>query len=521
MLTTTRRVPQLMCVTMALGLAWTQAENAQSALVQINTNTLGQDIIGDAANEPSIAVDPNNPNRMAVGWRQFDTITNNFRQAGVAYSTNGGLTWTSSVLTPGQFRSDPVLRSDADGNFYYSSLSSPTSAEIFKSTDGGATWGSPIYAFGGDKQWIAIDKTSGPGRGNIYQDWNVQYSSVANKSFTRSTNGGASYDNPTTGPNPYLMWGQLDVGPNGTLYAAGSDLNLTADLFAKSTNAQFAAQTPTFTTTNINLGGVSTFGTAVNPDGLLGQLSIAAASNGNIYVLGSVHPPGPHPSDVMFICSTDDGATWSSPIRINNNPVGENSYQWFGTMSVAPNGRIDATWYDTGVDPSNTFSVMKYAYSLDDGLTWLGNVAVTTPFNHTLGYPSQDKIGDYYDMVSDNVGADVAFSATFNGGEDVYFMRITAVLPGDYNHSGIVDAADYTIWRDTLGQTGIALAADGNGNGMIDAGDYDVWKSNFGNHSGAGASANAGVPEPATLVLLLAGILTMCSCRGCRKLGTP
>ena len=173
-------------MSIAFLVVWAQVGNAQSAFyTQINTNALGQDIIGDAANEPSIAVDPNNPNRMAVGWRQFDTITNNFRQAGVAYSTNGGLSWTSSVLTPGIFRSDPVLRSDADGNFYYASLSSVTSGEVFKSTNGGATWGSPINAFSGDKPWIAVDKTSGPGRGNIYENWNVQFSSVANMSFTR------------------------------------------------------------------------------------------------------------------------------------------------------------------------------------------------------------------------------------------------------------------------------------------------------------------------------------------------
>src|SRR6187402_3428205 len=65
---------------------------------QVNVDSNGANITGDAANEPSIAVDPTNPNRMAIGWRQFDTISSNFRQAGVAYTTNGGQTWTASVL---------------------------------------------------------------------------------------------------------------------------------------------------------------------------------------------------------------------------------------------------------------------------------------------------------------------------------------------------------------------------------------------------------------------------------------
>jgi hypothetical protein len=61
--------------------------------VQVNVDSLGRNIVGDAANEPSIAVDPTNPNRMVIGWRQFNIITSNFRQAGYGYTTNGGTTW--------------------------------------------------------------------------------------------------------------------------------------------------------------------------------------------------------------------------------------------------------------------------------------------------------------------------------------------------------------------------------------------------------------------------------------------
>jgi hypothetical protein len=80
-------------------------------------------------------------------------------------------------------------------------------------------------------------------------------------------------------------------------------------------------------------------------------------------------------------------------------------------------------------------------------------------------------------------------------------------LPGDYNASGAVDAADYILWRNTLGQTGLSLAADGNLNNRIDAGDYDVWRAHFGETAGnAGESARLAptVPEPATGITLLA-----------------
>ncbi|HEY4234482.1 MAG TPA: hypothetical protein VGM76_13700, partial [Lacipirellulaceae bacterium] len=66
-----------------------------------------------------------------------------------------------------------------------------------------------------------------------------------------------------------------------------------------------------------------------------------------------------------------------------------------------------------------------------------------------------------------------------------------ATLNGDFNHDGTVDAADYTVWRDSLGST-FNLAADGNGNGMIDAGDYGVWTGHFGTVlPGAGAEVGA------------------------------
>ena len=75
-------------------------------------------------------------------------------------------------------------------------------------------------------------------------------------------------------------------------------------------------------------------------------------------------------------------------------------------------------------------------------------------------------------------------------------------LTGDYNHNGVIDAADYTVWRDTLGQSVTAgTGADGNSNGTIDDGDFTVWTTAFG-ASGAGAGAvGAAVPEPASILL--------------------
>src|SRR3954464_9136718 len=72
---------------------------------QVNVGADGQNITGDAANECSITIDPSNPSRMSIGWRQFNSVFSNFRQGGWAYTTNGGTSWTfPGVLENNSFR---------------------------------------------------------------------------------------------------------------------------------------------------------------------------------------------------------------------------------------------------------------------------------------------------------------------------------------------------------------------------------------------------------------------------------
>jgi hypothetical protein len=91
---------------------------------------------------------------------------------------------------------------------------------------------------------------------------------------------------------------------------------------------------------------------------------------------------------------------------------------------------------------------------------------------------------------------------------------IAPPLPGDYNGDHMVDAADCTVWRDTLSST-TDLRANGDDTGasmgIIDQADYEVWKTNFGaSGSGSGAATGAAVPEPGTLVLLVVGLALFC-----------
>jgi hypothetical protein len=176
----------------------------------------------------------------------------------------------------------------------------------------------------------------------------------------------------------------------------------------------------------------------------------------------------------------------------------------------------------------------------------------TEPPTATLpDFPVGDSAGEYDRTINLQLESsyDPAFVATY-GGSDPQFRLGTALIAlekqafelgraylsisttaypdgeirgfpvyvaGDFNNDGVVDAADYTIWRDTLGQTGEGLDADFDNSNSIDATDYELgWKANFGRNRftvGPGSGGGAAIPEPASIVLIGMGWAVLCSGR--------
>ncbi len=99
-----------------------------------------------------------------------------------------------------------------------------------------------------------------------------------------------------------------------------------------------------------------------------------------------------------------------------------------------------------------------------------------------------------------------ARSGRYRRAQYIYGIR------GDFNRDGIVNAADYTVWRNSLGQEITSgTGADGNVDGMVDEADYEVWKSHFGDVwlDGFGEQESffaAAAPEPGAFVLFALGI---------------
>ncbi len=162
----------------------------------------------------------------------------------------------------------------------------------------------------------------------------------------------------------------------------------------------------------------------------------------------------------------------------------------------------------------------NYDQLLVTGTATLGgtlSVNVAAEFVPSIGQSliilTADDVDGTFDMEVFPAVPNLSFDVIYNAQSVV--LTVLSALPGDYNWNGTVDAADYTVWRDNLG--GTSLPNESASLGTVDDLDYDFWKTRFGETAGSGSAGSspfqAAVPEPATLVMLFAGLLAMSNCR--------
>lgn len=187
--------------------------------------------------------------------------------------------------------------------------------------------------------------------------------------------------------------------------------------------------------------------------------------------------------DYYRILSGDD-----SLVESNWNSLEEQAYDAIDGPdggSTAGDG-IGETWTEAG---GSDDGVLSESFLLSSSLFDENDfAALGIVFN--ISGDDQLLTFEYRDAVSGNV---------FEG--EILLATLDLGLPGDFNLDGTVDAADYTVFRDNLGQSDAALNGNGNGSGTVTSLDYDIWVSNYGNSSSSSASTS--VPEPSTLFTIL------------------
>jgi hypothetical protein len=333
--------------------------------------------------ETSICVNPNDASHFLVG---VNAITNepspDFHQ-GYYYSFDRGVSWDGDNILPNvNDAGDPVVCIDLNGNAYFNYITWTSGMEVWvkKSTDGGVTWLTSVKipnAGSTDKPHMVVDIVPGsPYAGYVYSAWTDFSQYPYPIKFSRSTNGGSSFVNAfnisgTTAD--YLAQGvNLEVGPNGAVYATWS---IYEDGYLTEVGNGF----------NVSYDGGATWGTAfeipgLNVQGIRGYLKTTNIrvnsfpvmgidqNTGNIYIVWTDKRHGD--PDTYFTRSTDDGATWRAPIRVNDDPIGNDKDQWFPWIDVGEDGTIGVVFYDSRNDPSNLYTTVYVAISYDQGETW-------------------------------------------------------------------------------------------------------------------------------------------------------
>ncbi len=357
--------------------------------------------------EPSIAISKKNPQFIVAGNVMKD----------IHYSNDGGVTWTHKQLTSkhGVF-GDPCIISDKGGLFYYLHLADPDNNRgtkhflnqivLQKSIDNGGSWtdGTSIGLSKDtqqDKEWA----TTHPISGEIYTTW-TEFDHYGSKNpehksrilFSISEDEGKTFSTPIcisemegdAIDDDYTTEGAVPAVDNeGIIYVSWAFDNKI--IFDKSVDKGktwlkhdriIAKQVEGW---NHDIPGIG------RCNGMPVTAVDVSNSNfqGSIYVNWTDQRNGKNDTDVFLIKSSDQGATWSKPIRVNTDQT--KTQQFFTWMSVDPiTGYIYIVFYDRSRHTDNKTDVVL-AVSKDGGNSFTNEVISEEPFTPT----SSVFFGDY------------------------------------------------------------------------------------------------------------------------------
>jgi len=434
---------------------------------------------GPAA-EVTLAVNPLDPLNLVGGAKDFtlglDARCGKYNVwSGVFTTFDGGRTWSHSLLPgyPGDARhnnlsqyacgSDPVVVFGPGGEAYYISLhvtgdpagdapiaqlapvlgygSKNSGIAVTRSDDGGRTWGEPHLIIHTeepnqifDKQWAAVDMRTG----QLYVTFVHTQGGLWG---TRSDDRGATWTEPVPiavpqdlpgGPGQ-VQFGQVGVSPDGVVhftYWATFEAGQLSGIFHKSSSDQGQTWSAPHLVAPfvpvLDLQFTHKYRIVPNPalavDTAKGTLYVSYP----FFVAEGAAPAGN--LDVYVARSEDGGATWSAPVRANDEPLGLTDGQWQQAIAVGPDGTVHLTWLDYREDPTGQFARLYYSFSKDAAQTFAPNRPVgDVLFDGTGGYHQSGAgtIGDYTGLAVSTEAVYPFWADTRHGRNDVF----SAIIP--------------------------------------------------------------------------------------------
>ncbi len=400
------------------------ATAADAGVGSSSTISVGRNI--DVSNEPgpqsetSIAINPENPREIVAGSNEI------FRLPMRGYfSSDGGKMWggVDLPLPPPlkangiDFGSDPGVAWDTLGNVYYSYIVvffskgfvgvTGTEMAVARSSDAGRTWTATYFdpQTGGsmfnDKPMITVDTNPGsPFFNRVYVAWDAAGGPLGIQ-LSASSDHGVTFSSPVSAGIPMGIGADPFVGPDGVLHVAWQDFHDSLELVSTSKDggATFGAPVviaPTIASFDVGIPAMAVRRALIYP--ACGADTSGGPNRGTLYCSWTDETTT-NGMDAFVARSTDGGATWGAPVRVNDDPTGVANDQFNQWLAVDPSdGSISVSFYDTRNDPTHLSTDVYYARSTDAGVRFGANVKVTTaPTNEAIAGadPFGNQYGDY------------------------------------------------------------------------------------------------------------------------------
>ena len=360
--------------------------------------------------ESFVNVNPTNPNNIVA------TSNTNSNSIFRAYSTDGGTTWTRGTIATGVACCDGQAAWDMFGNLFLIYINNSVSQiNVILSTDGGATFGAPLTVGTGssvDQPSIAV------GNGSVWVDWNLNGTMVARGAPVTGLGVFGPFNAQQAIPSAIGSFGGIAVGPgpNGgkvivtyqnptggqgpaTIYANVDADGLGAGGFG-----------PRITVSATNVGGFDFIpaqsGRSIDAEAGVVWDATGGPFNNRIYLVYTDETVNENnDTDILMRTSTDDGTTWSAPVRVNDDAT--TNSQFLPYVALDPTSGIVAVGFhdcrnDNGIPGSggtnmtpNDDAEYYGTFTTDGGATWAPNRRLSGGFSNAVAAGNGVDFGDY------------------------------------------------------------------------------------------------------------------------------
>lgn len=427
-----------------------------SILENVNvTNTVS------AQNEAAMAVNPADGQHIVIAMNDYAVGTNGLSGQSVAYSRDGGATWTMRavpVVSSDLQALDPAVVFSNDGKVYMAyavvrtvnKFTVGSGIYLVRSDDGGSTWSAPVAVVDGLNDALAVHTRPclavNPANNELAVAWVKNEGSQSRATaYVKRTADGAAFSEAIAVNDQTARARNISLAYNlsGELFAAWYNFN------AATANVTKISGTSVQLLSHFAVNPIGTAdGTSriikntlkVNNYPVLAIDQSVSKTSGAIYMVWASQENGS--PDIFITVSKDNGTTWSAPAAIHPNRRND---QFFPSVSVdRTTGAVNVIYYDSRNDANNQLIDVYLSQSIDGGRSFVDARLSNTSFDPAVGPFSGKVIGDYNAVSSGNGSVYAAWADTRKGNDqDIFFCKYQGSANGVNTAKGFVLNQNY------------------------------------------------------------------------------